>query len=306
MLCTEFLSNINPQYSSIKITLWSTLFLLFLITLWSAFLLFSILKFHVFCVYKILKRFVIISATFSNYKIKIITFLILKFSISLLCCNKEIFDRLKMSLGVTSSPCSLLQYLTCPAIILSCEFNSLLLPINIFSNIISTPLLSSSSSQNSFGANNNFSDHIFKSQISTSCVNHPTVALCMGIFNNLLTSFIHFVINTFYDPLFNNIYELSLNKFYISDMTMTGITSATPGLINPFLHNLNSSTNFYIEGNNILPTIPEPWVSIPFIIVLGVLLFSFLLYFNYKLYCKSVKKFQKSEKTRVDLCNSLQ
>ena len=84
----------------------------------------------------------------------------------------------------------------------------------------------------------------------------------MGIFNNLLTSFIHFVINTFYDPLFNNIYEVSLNKFYITDTTMTGITSATHGLINPFLHNLNFSTNYYIEGNNLSTTIPDPWVSL--------------------------------------------
>ena len=110
-------------------------------------------------------------------------------------------------------------------------------------------------------------------------------------FNHDILNFIHYLlIKVFYNVYSTNIYELSLRKFYISEMTMSGITSATPGLTNPFSHILNFSTNYYIEGNNLSPTITAFWELIAFIVVFSVLLFSFLLYFNYKLYCKTVKK----------------
>ena len=90
-------------------------------------------------------------------------------------------------------------------------------------------------------------------------------------------------------------------------MTMTGKTSVIPSLINPILPILNFSTNSYIADNNFSPLIPiysyivegnsislitlqtNSWVLIPFIIFVGVLLFSLLMFLNYKIYCKKVK-----------------
>ena len=120
-------------------------------------------------------------------------------------------------------------------------------------------------------------------------------------FNHDILNFIHYLlIKAFYHVNFINIYSLSLSKFYISDMTMTGITSVTHDLMNPLLPNLNFSTNYYIEGNHFLSFSPQThfWVSIPLIMVFSVLVFSILLYINYKIYCKKVTKSKNLKKQK--------
>ena len=76
------------------------------------------------------------------------------------------------------------------------------------------------------------------------------------------------------------------------NMTMTGITSATYLPFNPLFSTFNFSTNSYIvEGNSIsLITLQtNSWVLIPFIIFVGVLLFSLLMFLNYKITVKRLK-----------------
>ena len=76
-------------------------------------------------------------------------------------------------------------------------------------------------------------------------------------------------------------------------MTMTGITSAKYLPSNPLFSTFNFSINSYIvEGNSIsLITLQtNSWVLAPFITFVGVLLFSLLMFLNYKIYCKKVRK----------------
>ena len=116
----------------------------------------------------------------------------------------------------------------------------------------------------------------------------------MGIFKIFLTIFIYyFTIKNFNDVNLANIYKLLYSKCYISNMTMTGITSATYLPFNPLFSNFNFSINSYIEGNSIsLITLQtNSWILAPFIIFAGVLLlFSLLMFLNYKIYCKKVNK----------------
>ena len=178
--------------------------------------------------------------------------------------------------------CCTLNHQICPILILLLGLNSIILLINENTISITPPFII-------------ITNFIFifrtKAQIYSILANQFPLKSVMGIFNNILTmslcicifkcfliNFIHYVINIFYHVLFINIYELSLSKFYISDITMTGITSTTHGLSNPFLHILNFSTNYFIEDNDLSPTITYFWVLVL------VLVFSLFMYFNFKIY----------------------
>ena len=125
------------------------------------------------------------------------------------------------------------------------------------------------------------------------------------IFNYDFFNFINYLlIKLFYNVNLTNIYKLSYTKFDISNMTMTGITSVTPSPFNPLSSTFNFSVNPYIDGNNIsLITLQTNyWVLILFIMIVSVLLFSLLMYLNYKIYFKKVKKSKvilKNKKTKV-------
>ena len=212
------------------------------------------------------------SATLSNPII--ITLLILGFSIYVLLFNKEILGRLKM-FGVTRRPCNLIHHFICPVIIFLLGFSLIFLIIE-HHHFFNLPLILSTIL---------ILIIIAKSNIWSSL---------MGIFKILLTIFIYyFAIKNFYYVNLANIYKLLYSKSYISNMTMTGITSATYLTFNPLFSNFNFSIISYIEGNSIsLITLQtNSWVLTPFIIFVGVLLlFSLLMFLNYKIYCKKVNK----------------
>ena len=99
-----------------------------------------------------------------------------------------------------------------------------------------------------------------------------------------------------------SIYNLALTKSRIPDVKMTGITSVAHGYV-PLLNNITISTNFNLEDNYFSPITfqPELCKLIPLILIFSVLLFSLLLYCNYKFYCQRVTNpnFWKNGKTKA-------
>ena len=201
--------------------------------------------------------------------------------------DKEISDRLKMYLGVTGGPCSLLHNFICPVTIFLLGFNSLLFLIienHYFFNLPLTMIITLILIARA------------KSNILFTLPNQFTKSLLAGTFKILLTNFIYyFTIKNFYDVNLINIYKLLYSKLYISNRTMTGITTMTPDPNNPCMPNFNLSTNSYIECNHfsLYTTQTYSWVVKLFIMVLSVLIFAILMYLNFKIY------FKKSNKSKL-------
>ena len=230
--------------------------------------------------------------TVSNPIITIL--LILGLSIYVLLFNKEILEILKMCFRVTRRPCILLHHLICPAIIFLPGLNSLLFLIMEHHQFVYLPFILTI---------------ILILMIRTKsniCFN-PSKSSSMGFLKILLTILIYyFTIKNFYDLNLVNIYKLLYRKFYISNLTMTGITSAAYLPPNPRFCTLNFSINSYIvEGNSFFQINfqTNSWVLTPFIIFVGSLFFSLLMFLNYNIYCKKVKKnpkeFWKNKKIRI-------
>ena len=122
-----------------------------------------------------------------------------------------------------------------------------------------------------------------------------------------ILNFTHYLlIKLFYNVNSSNIYKL-YSKFYISNITMTGVTPVTPSPFNPLFPTFNFSINYYREGNSISlitlqtnswllisPHTPQTdsWVLTLFIMAFSVFIFAILMYFNFKIY------FKRSNKTK--------
>ena len=76
----------------------------------------------------------------------------------------------------------------------------------------------------------------------------------MVTFRIFLNFIYYFAIKHFYGVYLSNIYKLLYSKFDISNMTMTGITSVTPGPLVTLLHIFNVSITHNINEGNILST----------------------------------------------------
>jgi len=188
---------------------------------------------------------------------------------------------------VLSRPYSLCHFFMCPLTALLSKLNSLLFLIKqdiYLLTLLLIVIIYSITIRIKFGTLLIFSNISIKSSF-------------MGIFSIILTNFIYVIIKHFYGFLY--IYKLLHSKFYISNMTMAGIASVTPGHFVPLVR-FNLSIIYNIkEGHNFSMINPQSDsgllekllnFELPLAMGFSILLFFLFMYINFKIYCINVKK----------------